>query len=316
MKAMVYTRALTLDLLDVPEPQAADGHVLLRVRAAGICGSELDGFRSQSPLRVPPLIMGHEFAGELPDGRLVAVNPMLSCHTCEACVSGRPNICATGRLLGVHTSGGFAEYVGVPEANCYPLDRGVSAVQGSLVEPFANAVHAYNLAAGGYLAPLLRVGVIGAGAIGLAIATVAVRTATVRVDVTDLDVDRRLAAQAAGLGSVSAELTGTYDAIFDAVGTAGTRHASVSHLRPGGVAVWVGLHSPDASLAAQQFVRQEKRIVGSFAYTPLEFEAAASVVARVRPEWTTSHPLSNGPDVFTGLLDSPGSAARAVLTCP
>lgn len=315
MKAMVYTRPLTLELLDVAVPEPADDHVLIRVRAAGICGSELDGFRSQSPLRVPPLIMGHEFAGELPDGRLVAVNPILSCHQCAACVMGRPNICASGKLIGVHRDGAFAEYVSVPASNCHPLAPGMTAVQGSLVEPFANAVHAYNLATM-QDSPMLTVGVIGAGAIGLSIATVAMQSATARVVVADLDPDRLRVAESLGVDQIATELTGTFDVIFDAVGTAGTRLASVKQIRPGGTAVWVGLHAPDANLTAQAFVRDEKRVLGSFAYTPREFEAAANLVARVGPQWATTRPLTEGPEVFTTLLDSPGAAARTVLTWP
>jgi alcohol dehydrogenase len=313
---MVYTRPLTLELLDVADPEPADDHVLIQVRAAGICGSELDGFRSQSPLRVPPLIMGHEFAGELPDGRLVAVNPILSCHRCAACVAGQPNICASVRLIGVHRDGAFAEYVSVPASNCHPLAPGMTAVQGSLVEPFANAVHAYNLATMQGHSPMLAIGVIGAGAIGLSIATLALQSATARVVVADLDPVRLRAAECLGVDEVATELTGTFDVIFDAVGTAGTRLASVKLIRPGGTAVWVGLHSPDAALAGQSFVREEKRVLGSFAYTPMEFAAAANLVARAEPQWTTARPLTEGPETFTALLDSSDAAARTVLTCP
>ncbi len=96
MQAIVYTAPLTLELQDVPEPVPADGEVLVEVRAAGICGSELEGFKSQSPFRVPPLIMGHELAGvRLDTGEAVAVNPLISCGTCDLCLRGEGNLCRT-----------------------------------------------------------------------------------------------------------------------------------------------------------------------------------------------------------------------------
>jgi threonine dehydrogenase-like Zn-dependent dehydrogenase len=311
---MVLQEGFTLGLLDVEDPHPSDGEVIVRVRAAGICGSELDGVRSQSPFRVPPLIMGHEFAGELPDGRLVAVNPLLACGRCRGCLGGRPNICASRRLLGIQLAGGFAEYVSAPLANCHVLPEGTTAVQGSLVEPFANAVHAYNLAIASAHGQMLDVGVIGAGAIGLSLATLLTQSNTARVAITDLDEGRLREAEQLGVDRSGPELSGQFDVIFDAVGSESTRRASVESLVPGGTAVWVGLHSPDAHLAGQPFVRDEKRVLGCFGYTSDEFAAAANVVGKVRPTWTATHSLEDGPEVFAELLRSTGSAARTVLT--
>ena len=316
MKAVLYSRPLTLDYVEVPEPAPVEGYVRIDVKAAGICGSDLDGFRTASPPRVPPLVMGHEFAGLTPGGEFVAVNPMISCRVCQACVEGRPNLCSTGKLLGVHLDGGFAEHVNVPVDNCVSLDPSITAVQATLVEPFANAVHAWDLALRASLTPPRRVGVIGAGAIGLSVATVAGRAPGMTVDIAELDVQRRRAAIEAGLERVGPELTAPYDVIFDAVGTQATRRFSVDLIRPGGVAVWVGLHSPDVEFPAQAFVRNEKQILGSFAYTPAEFRQAAHVVSQVKPSWTIAHPLTDGPAVFVALLSDPGAAARVVLTCP
>lgn len=316
MKAVLYSHPLTLEYLEVPQPSHSDGYVQVEVKAAGICGSDLDGFRTSSPPRVPPLVMGHEFAGLTPDGVLVAVNPMISCHQCDACIAGRPNLCAQGKLLGVHIDGGFAEYVSVPAENCVPVDPAITAAQGALVEPFANAVHAWNIATRASAEPLLRVGVIGAGAIGLATATVASRSAGVVVDIAELDEGRRRAASEAGFDSVVVELTGVYDVVFDAVGAMSTRQASVALIRAGGIAVWVGLHSPQVEFPAQPFVRNEKQILGSFAYTPAEFRAAVAVVAQVQPAWTMTRSMADGPEVFTALLADPGTVARVVLVCP
>ena len=94
MKAMVYTAPLELKILEVDVPEPLEGEVLVRVRAAGICGSELEGVASRSPFRVPPLIMGHEFVGNRADnGDFVIVNPVVSCFNCDLCLRGLTNVC-------------------------------------------------------------------------------------------------------------------------------------------------------------------------------------------------------------------------------
>jgi NADPH:quinone reductase-like Zn-dependent oxidoreductase len=118
MRAMVYSAPLTLEMQDVAEPSPATGEVVVEVRAAGICGSELEGFATQSPFQVPPLIMGHEFAGTVADtGRRVVVNPLVNCRECDLCLLGATNVCRRRALIGVHRPGGFGERVAVPERN-------------------------------------------------------------------------------------------------------------------------------------------------------------------------------------------------------
>src|SRR5256886_17653789 len=140
----------------VAEPRQVDDEVLVRPEAAGICGSEIEGYLGRMPNRIPPLVLGHEFAGTVVtagrdardewSGRRVAVNPLLSCRVCVRCKAGERNLCAERRLIGVHVAGGFAERVSVPAANLVLLPDAVDARIGALVEPLANAVHAVGLA--------------------------------------------------------------------------------------------------------------------------------------------------------------------------
>jgi threonine dehydrogenase-like Zn-dependent dehydrogenase len=120
MRAMVYTKPGTLELLDVDEPVTKEGEVIVEVEACGICGSELHGI-AQPGFRQPPLIMGHEFSGRDPKGRAVAVNPIISCGKCDLCVSGRNEVCRYRSVVGIHRRGAFAERVGVPESQIYEL---------------------------------------------------------------------------------------------------------------------------------------------------------------------------------------------------
>src|SRR5436190_1116836 len=138
----------------VAEPRQGDDEVIVVPEAAGICGSEIEGYLGRMANRRPPLVMGHEFAGTVLaasgsgewSGRRVAVNPLLSCRACARCMAGERNLCAQRRLIGVHVAGGFAERVAVPAANLMALPDGVDARTGALVEPLANAVHAVGLA--------------------------------------------------------------------------------------------------------------------------------------------------------------------------
>ena len=198
VKALVFTAAGRVELRDEPAPVPASDEVLITVEASGICGSELHGFRSVG-FRRPPMIMGHEFAGTLPDGTPVVVNPLISCGNCAACRDGRAQLCESRELLGVHRAGGFAEQVAVPTGNLYVLPAGTDWSCAALIEPLANAVHAVRLAG----ASPGRVAVIGAGAIGLVCLLVAQQDSPAPVVVADPSPLRRALAER--LGAVTVE---------------------------------------------------------------------------------------------------------------
>ena len=123
-----------------------------------------------------------------------------------------------------------------------------------------------------------RVAVIGCGAIGLLCAATALSGGAGRVEVTDLSPARLAAAQRLGAEVAGPGLSGEYDVVIDAVGSAATRAASVAHQRPGGVAVWLGLAEEEAGFDANALIRSEKRVLGSFAYRDEEF---AQAMARI-----------------------------------
>ncbi len=151
MRALVYTAPRRLEMLELPIPEPKAGELLVRVRAVGVCGSDLDGFLGKSKKRVPPLVLGHEFSGEIamsrtrsPDFRVgdrVAVFPLVTCGEWSYCRSGRHNICPTRQVYGLDFHGRLAEYVSAPPQCLFKLPEGMSFVEGGLVEPLANAVH-------------------------------------------------------------------------------------------------------------------------------------------------------------------------------
>jgi len=313
MKAVVYTAPLELRLLDVEEPQAAPGEVLIDVEAVGICGSELEGFASKSPFRVPPLIMGHEFSGRRADtGERVVINPLISCMRCDLCLRGQVNLCRTRAIIGIHRAGGFAERVAVPEQNVYALPDDVPAVSAALIEPLANAVHAFRLVQEHEPMPA-RVGVIGGGTLGYVTALQALHRGVPDVMVTDLSPERLETATAAGAHRVGPELEGEFDVVFDAVGSAATRRAAMEHLRPGGTALWIGLHAADAGFDGLDLIRTEKRVLGTFCYHDRDYRAAIAMAAGLDARWVRTLPLDQGVDAFYGLLEDTPKELKTML---
>jgi threonine dehydrogenase-like Zn-dependent dehydrogenase len=309
MKALVFTALGVVEVKDVDDAAAGDSEVIVHVERAGICGSELHGIKNPS-FRVPPLIMGHEFVGTTDDGRRVAVNPLISCGTCELCQRGETQLCRTRILLGAHKAGGFAERVAVPRSLMHDIPSGLDWDSAGLIEPLANAVHAWNLAR----APKdARVGIIGCGPIGLACLQVARHRGASIVDCADLSDDRRAVASSLGANTVASSLDGEFDVIFDAVGTSTTRNASLEHLIPGGTTVWLGLAAPDTNFDGAAAVRFEKTIRGSFAYTDEEFVAAIELAPHLDLSWSTTYPLDEGAEIFTALMNGESTPIKALL---
>lgn len=309
MRALVFTAPSVVEVLDVPEIVVGEGEVVIHVERAGICGSELHGIRQPS-FRVPPLIMGHEFVGRTEDGRRVAINPLISCGTCDLCLRGSGQLCRTRVLLGAHRAGGFAERATVPVSQLHDLPPSLSWDQAGLIEPVANALHAWHLAG----SPRgQHIGVIGAGPIGLACIEVALALGAAHVDCAELSAERTIEAKSIGARQVTNELGGEFDVIFDAVGTARTRSSSLEHLIPGGVTIWLGLATPDSSFDAASAIRFEKNIRGSFAYSPEEFVAAIELAPQLKLTWSSTFPLTQGADVFLSLMNGATTPIKALL---
>ena len=229
MKAIVWNGPEEMAVEEVPEPTLEPGTVIVRPRAVGICGSEVEGYLGKMGNRVPPLVMGHEFAGtvtevgegvdEDPVGRTVAVNPLSSDGTCPLCRAGYTNLCPNRKLVGIHSPGGFAEYALAPAHNVYPLPEGAEARTGALAEPLANGVHAARLGLANH--SVEHAVVIGAGTIGLMCLQAAVLEDIPEVWVVEPYEARR--AQALGLGARGAYASGeeAREALVDALADLG-----------------------------------------------------------------------------------------------
>jgi 2-desacetyl-2-hydroxyethyl bacteriochlorophyllide A dehydrogenase len=314
VKALVWHGPNEMAVEDLPEPVPGTGEVVVHSQAAGICGSEVEGYLGMMPNRVPPLVMGHEFAGVVMAaggasgrawvGKTVAVNPIVGCGTCRYCASGRRNLCPDRRLVGVALPGGFARAVAVPERCLVELPDGMDVRLGALVEPLANGVHAVRK---GAPEGASRAVVIGAGTIGLASMQAALLSGIDEVMVIERHPARRNHAVRLGAHAAVAsagEVGPDFDLVIDAAGTEATRRLALDLLAPAGTAVFIGMHSDESSLPWRRVVRGNHTIRGVFAYEDVDFRRALELLAAGRAgigELKAVLPLEHGPAAFAEL---------------
>ncbi|MFY9994145.1 MAG: Zn-dependent oxidoreductase [Leclercia sp.] len=151
MKSIVVQQPNTLVIEDRPLPAPAAGEVRVKVKLAGICGSDSHIYRGHNPFAKYPRVIGHEFFGVIDAvgegvdsarlGQRVSVDPVISCGHCYQCSVGKPNVCASLVVLGVHRDGGFSEYAAVPAKNAKVIPDAISDKHAVMVEPFTIAAN-------------------------------------------------------------------------------------------------------------------------------------------------------------------------------
>jgi 2-desacetyl-2-hydroxyethyl bacteriochlorophyllide A dehydrogenase len=336
VKALVWEapRVLAMREQSQPEPQAHE--VLIKVAYAGICGSELSGYLGHNALRTPPLVMGHEFSGEvvalgseadptLAVGTSVTVNPLVSCGVCAACQQQLPHLCEVRQLIGAGRPGAFAEYLRVPTTQVVPLPSLLALRSGALTEPCAVAVRVGELA--GPLAGETAL-VLGAGAIGLLVLQVLKQQGASQIFIADRDPARLAMGEALGGVPIDARSQNAVQVVrstadrhgvalaVDAVGAAATRAQCVGAVRSGGTVILSGLHEETSAMPVAEIIRREIVLRGCFCYTNENFQAALALLSQgaiTLEPWIVEAPLSEGGAWFDRLIDAPGDVAKVLL---
>ena len=299
MRALVWTAIDTVGIQDVPEPLPGSDEVLVQVRCASVCGSDVMVVAGKHPRARTPLVLGHEFMGVVTSvsegtsiavatGQRVAVEPLLACKACRPCLAGLDHVCEHLKLLGIETDGGFAEFVKVPTERVYPVPDSFSDDVSALLEPLAVAVHAVELAPP---SPDDSVVILGAGPIGLLIAQVARAGGASRIVLTELDDFRLELAAKLGFETIDVksadpvqsvmELTGGFgaDVVFDAVGVPKAAEQVIPMTGIRGRIVIVGIHKKPAAVNFQQLTYREHTILGSRIYASGNFPTAIELVS-------------------------------------
>lgn len=304
MKAAVFHSPDNLSIEEVPRPHAKAGEVVLKVDRCGICGTDLHILRGNFPAPNLPLIIGHEFAGQVvevgqgvtntKEGDKATVDINISCGTCYFCRHNQKLFCPYVRQLGVHDAGGMAEYVVAPAANAYVLPDSMPIEAAAYIEPLACAVHGQDrvkIETGEIVA------IIGGGPMGLAHAALARLNGAARVIVSEPMQSRRELAQELGADigvdpmsadAVKQVLEATdgrgADVVIEAVGSVRTYEDAVRMARRGGRLLAYGAAPPDAEMALRPFdvYSKELTIVGSYAGTYETWPKAIDLIANGR----------------------------------
>lgn len=345
MKALLLTAPSRLEFVDFPDPQPAPGEVVLRIRACGICGSDIHGWDGSSGRRRPPLVMGHEAAGEIAAlgagvadwrvGERVTFDSTISCGACAYCREGRVNLCEHRRVVGVAPAeyrqhGAFAEFLALPARGLVRLPDGLDFPHAAMVEPVAIAVHAVRRTT---VRPGDTAVVIGAGLIGLFVVQ-ALRWAgaqtIVAVDLVEsrlalareLGATHTLRSDTTEVAAEVARLTGGRgaDLAFEVVGVTPTLNLALAVLRRGGTAVLVGNLAPATKdFPLQAVVTRELGLLGSCGAAgeyALCLDLISRGVIRVAPMIEAVAPLADGAGWFHKLSAPDGGRHLKVILAP
>jgi len=308
MKAGILYGDREIRMGDAPEPEIRPDEVLVAPACAGICGTDLHIYRGEFHERVEfPAILGHEFGGTvelvgrdvsgIKVGDRVAVDPILSCHTCPACLSGHINACRSLKLLGVDLDGGFGQLVAVPANRIYPLPESVPLEHVPMVEMYGLGHHVLQR---GRVQPGETVAILGAGRLGLSVLDVLCHSAgaamTIAVDIQPfrLEKARQLgadhvidAAQEDPLKRVAEITNGSgLDCVIECIGHYQVFEGkepplaqAVKMIRNGGRVVTAGLGEQLTAVHFKTLVLKEAEIIAS-RVTRGEFPRALRLLAK------------------------------------
>jgi 2-desacetyl-2-hydroxyethyl bacteriochlorophyllide A dehydrogenase len=288
MKAGVLVAPKRIEIVDVPNPVPGDGEVLIRIRQAGICGTDYALFSGHLPVSYP-IIPGHEGVGEIaalgPNARRfsvgdrVTLQPNFPCGACPLCRSGRGNVCRDKVRLGLDIHGVFAEYVSIPQEYVWRLPEDLPYSTAVFTEPLAVAVHGLRKSPP---SPGESVLVYGTGVIGLLWVQLAL-LAKGSVTAFDTAVPRLDLAKDLGAGRVISSIDNllkersSFSVIYETSGAPEAFGHSVELSAPGGRIVLAGLPPGDSGVSTSQIVRRELIVMGSIIYND-EFPEALKLL--------------------------------------
>lgn len=331
MKALVYTQPNEVQLHERPEPELADGEVVLRIDAAGICGSDMHAYHGHDPRRKPGLVLGHEFAGTVlrsasalwQPGQRVTGNPLITCGRCDFCLQGRDNLCSRRTMVGMTRPGAFAQAMSIPERCLIELPEGLSSVQAALTEPAATALHALNLSMRALARPLpeCRVLVLGGGAIGMLAALLLRHYGVDELHVAEVNPLRRASLESHARCATFDPRSDTaaessFDYVIDAVGSAATRNAALAAVKPGGVVMHIGLQDWASEIDMRKLTLAEITLLGTYTYSMADLRATVAALGRGvfgDLSWVERRPLADAPRAFDDLHHGRLATAKVVL---
>ena len=332
MQALVYTGTNKIDFREEKDPIAKPGETLVKVKASGICGSDMHAFHGNDERRIPPLILGHEVSGTSLDGKFknkdVVINPLISCEKCDYCKNEREHLCPKRTMIGMSTpikrEGGLAELVSVPEKNIFEVPKKLSIKEAALAEPAAVALHAVLLAEQNLKKPMSESKILiqGAGAIGLLCGLVLNKekksTNIIMSDPNKKRLDECAKYLKANFVSPNDKLIkeNNFDLILESVGLEVTRHQAIKSIAPGGTILHIGLTQPSGTFDFKKLTIQEITLVGTYCYTNKDFQKTLKILTEKKLGdlgWIEYRDLKKGSEAFDEIHNGTCVAPKIIL---
>lgn len=334
MKAVHVVEPGKIAVVDTPIPVPRADEVLLRVRYAGICGSDMQTFAGTQPFATYPRVPGHEFSAEvvevngdaqdLSPGLLVTGNPYFNCGACYSCRRGLVNCCQDNETMGVHRDGSFQEYIVMPVARVHPA-TGVDPQIAAMIEPFSIGYHAMNRArvtAGD------KVLVIGAGAIGI-LAMVSAQAQGADVWIADVLPERLETARAMGAKNAfdlrdteiadvaSAATRGDgFDVVAEATGLPVSFLNAIEAAAFGGRIALIGNGTREVTFNQSTLIKKELDVLGSRnslnVFEPL-IQLLRDETVDIAPIRTSVRPFTETVDAMRDLREHPDRNIKVLI---
>jgi len=322
MKAVQYLAPGKVEVVDADIPILSDGEVLVKIHAAGICGSDMSISSGNHPRATPPLTLGHEFAGEVVEinagaaeteievGDKVTVFPLITCGECWACRNDHEHVCRTLRMTGIDYDGGMAQYAKIPLNLTCKLPQKLSYELGALIEPFAVGIHAVDMA---QIQPDDFSVIMGAGPIGFIVA-IALQHAGVKtilisdinqfrldmaknlgfdvIDASKYDVVEEIASRKNGEGA---------DVVFEVAGSESSAMQMSNITRSRGKIILVSVHKVPHAVDLRDINFKEISLIGTRVYTRADYAEAIKIIDSTPLLSLVTHKMSleQAPEAFT-----------------
>ena len=338
MRAVYYLNPGQVEVREIDTPVPQKDEALVKVYYSGICGSDLTIATGKHLTAKPPLILGHEFSGEVVEvnddfgrgiqrGDHVTVFPLLACHHCHACRTGNEHVCRELGLIGIKTNGGMAEYVSVPLKSLIRLKPEADMRLAALNEPLAVAVHSVResrVTIGD------RVLVLGGGPIGVLLALVLRFAGIHDIVVSEIHPYREKALQELGFrvldpredniaqNSLQRTEQEGADVVFEASGAEGLALTMTDCVRPRGQIMMVSVFKKPVPIDMRQIAYKEINLQGIRVYSRIDFERAARLIAAgempLEKVISCEFPLEEATEGFQ-LLQNHGDALKVLIKC-
>ena len=306
MKAAVLKNWLDLELCDIPVPVPGENEALIKVKRAGVCGSDITVYRGKHMTATVPTVLCHEILGtieSLPEdydgkfklGQRVLMNPIISCGKCAACQRGLPWVCENLKLLGIHVDGGFAEYTKVGVDKLVALDEDIPDEVAILGEPFAVGQH---VMVNSQVQKGDKIFISGGATVGLYIAVFAKAAGAGRVIISEINEPRRKFVESMGIETINPTETDAmdlmrevtdghgFDIVYDTSGAPSCVLQMPDLCRCGGKMLSLGLSGDAYPIVIGKVSFKEIKLIGNRLYSQEDFEQG---VRFLEDNWREMH---------------------------